>query len=55
MFYPGSSSPDPIEGPITHCILGNGIFTYTWMADFMLNVGKYGIGKDTSPMDGKGK
>ena len=31
---PGSSSRDPVEGPITHSILGNGIFTYTWMIDF---------------------
>ena len=31
---PGSSSRDPVEGPITHSILGNGIFTYTWMVDF---------------------
>ena len=39
---PGSSSRDPFEGPITHSILGNGIFIpiHGWLI-FMLNVGKY--------------
>ena len=52
---PGSSSRDPVEGPIIHGILGMVYLPIHGWLIFMLNVSKYGIGKYTSSMDGKGK